>query len=118
MTPEEIQAVEDKRVADNAAREKAAKQRSQERAVEFSKQPIEIVGDGLAFNINGPGLGLPGRLTIGGQDIPTTRWEDRTVRGQIPEGVRGEVVLMSGDGIVRKGHYPSVPKPAPALATK
>lgn len=118
MTPEEQKIIEDQKAAKKAEADKAAKQRLVERAAEFSKIPIVIVGDNSAFNIDGPGLGVGGRLTIGGHDIHTTRWEDRTIRGQIPEGVKGEVVLTSTDGIVRKGVYPSPPKGAaqPAAA--
>lgn len=108
MTPEEQKAADDKKKAEKDAAE-AAKKMPPERVAELSQQPVVIVGGPGVFNINGPGLGKSGRLTIGGHDVPTTRWEDRTVRGEIPDGLKGEVVLETSDGVIRKGVYPAAP---------
>lgn len=82
-----------------------AEKKRTEIAAETAKKPIEIIGGPGPFNIVGPGLGDNGRLTIGGIEIATTRWGDKSVRGQIPEGLEGEVVLTTTSGMVRKGVY-------------
>lgn len=104
-----------------AADQKAAEQQmladQKAAANELLKTPVIIAGTaGSAFSIDGPGLGDSGTLTIGGRVIPTTRWEDRTIRGQLPQGVRGDVVLTTPTG-VRKGVFPHVRKEAVKTTT-
>lgn len=96
MTVEEQKEADAKALAD---KNKAAV------TAEQAKEPIVIVGGPGPFTIAGPGLGSKGRLTIGGFEIATTRWDDRSVRGEIPLGLAGEVVLTTVEGTVRKGVY-------------
>ncbi len=73
--------------------------------------------EGGAYAIEGSGFGgSKGTLTIGNQDIPITRWEDRTIRGILPVGVRGLVELKTSSG-VRYGAYPAPPAPVVTTVT-
>jgi hypothetical protein len=105
MTPEEYKA---KTAADKANEAQlAADQRA--KAAHVNAQEVVIVGvEGSAFNINGVGFGGSGLLTIGGRPIPTTKWDDTKIRGQLPYGVAGAVVLTTSTG-VRHGVFPHVP---------
>jgi len=80
---------------------------------EPSKAPVEpkpiasIIGaPGSIFNINGD-FGRVGVLTIGGQAIVPTRWDERGLRGLLPTDASGEVKIVNGDGEVWTGHYPA-----------
>lgn len=109
MTSEELEAAERKKAAEKAKADEVAAQLQRERDAELAKIPVQIVGGPGLFNISGPGLGKPGILTIGGREVRTTRWDDRTIRGEIPEEFKGEVILTNAAGLVRKGVYPYVP---------
>jgi hypothetical protein len=108
MTPEEQKAADAKKVAEDKKLADEAVALQKEAAAELAKIPVVIVGGPGVFNIDGPGLGTAGRLTIGGHDVATTRWEDRTIRGEIQPGLKGEVILTNSNGLVRKGVYPYV----------
>lgn len=89
----------------------AAPEAKPAKAAETVPPPVVIHGSaGGAFSINGPGLGTGGTLTVGGQAIPTPRWEDRTIRGVMPPDAQGEVVLTTPNG-VRRGTFPYVSPP-------
>lgn len=91
--------------AARAADEKAA-QTAKDAVVADAKKPVVIVGrPGGAFNIDGVGFGGSGQLTIGGRVIVTTSWRDTRIKGQIPEGISGAVVLTTDSG-VRHGVFP------------
>lgn len=95
----ENQAAVEKAAADQQAANKAA-------LAAQAKAPIVVVGRaGGAFTIDGPGLGPSGTLVIGGRLIPTTRWDDKSVRGQLPEAISGAVVFTNEKG-VRHGIFP------------
>jgi hypothetical protein len=105
MTPEEYRAKEaaDKKVEAQIAADQVAK------AAHVNAEAVVIVGaGGSAFNINGVGFGGSGLLTIGGRPIPTTSWTDTKIRGALPYGVKGAVVLTTSSG-VRHGVFPHVP---------
>lgn len=106
---EEQKAAADKAVLDKKNEAKiAADQRLA--AEELSKIPVVVVGDeklGGPFSIHGSGYGSSGSLTVGGRLIPTTKWTDNTIKGQIPAGVKGAVVLTTAKG-VRHGTFPHV----------
>ena len=95
----ESQAALVKRLAERVAAEKRAEDLAN------AKKPVVIEGGPGAFCIYGPALGTAGTLTINGVYIKTTRWDDLSVRGVLPEGLRGEIVLTRADGVVRKGVY-------------
>lgn len=120
-TPEEQAAAKakaDKDAADKAVTERAQKdaeaaQTEQQRAQAeaYAKEVVEISGGPGAFVIYGHGFGSSGSLTVGGREIKTTSWSDTRIKGTLPEGVKGDVVLTTPSG-VRKGVYP-----APSKAT-
>lgn len=105
----------------DAADKKKADQRAEDQKkleAEQSKVPVIIAGDavlGGPFSITGPGLGNGGVLTIGGREIPTTRWDDRSIRGELPPATKGDVVLKTDSG-TRRGTFPP-PKPVVAKVT-
>lgn len=119
MTPEELSAkaaadaVTANRAADDA-RVKAeqaanARREAQQKAEDDAllKEPVVIHGRaGGAFSIDGPGLGSSGTLIIGGQVIPTTRWDDRSIRGTLPVGTQGAIRLQTQKG-ERHGTFPT-----------
>lgn len=106
-------AATDKAAADKAAADKrAGEQQAKDQragAEELAKTPVIVVGDaklGGPFSISGSGFGgSKGTLTIGGRVFDTTRWNDVSVKGQLPPGVRGDVVLTTSSG-VRRGVFP------------
>lgn len=68
---------------------------------------------GGAFSIEGTGFGSSGDLRIGGRTIPTTRWQDNSVKGQLPPDLEaGDVVLKTQSGSELKGKWPYVPQVA------
>jgi hypothetical protein len=93
--------------------------RKQQAAVTESAASATVVvhgREGGAYAISGVGFGgSKGTLTIGGRPIDITRWEDHTIRGVLPVGVRGLVELKTDSG-TRYGAYPA-PPPVPT-ATK
>jgi hypothetical protein len=101
MTPEELAAERAKKIA------------------EANKQPVVIQGDpkgGGPFTILGDEFGTEkGTLTIGGQSVKITSWAEGRIKGELPTGVKGDVVLSTTNG-TRHGKWP-VPAPAPAAAT-
>jgi hypothetical protein len=96
MTPEEKAAADTKAEADRIA----AAQRAEAEA--RNAEPVVVIGDaklGGPFNIDGPGLGnSAGSLTIAGQVIKTTSWTDLHIKGTVPAGLKGEVVLTTSSG--------------------
>jgi hypothetical protein len=103
MTPEEQKAADAKEAERVAALQKSA-------AAAIAATPVIIPGDGKhdePLSITGEGFGMQGSLTIGGVVIKTTRWTDRSIKGVIPAGVRGAVVLTTAGG-VRHGTFPHV----------
>lgn len=108
----EAQAAADKAAAEQALADQKAL------AEEQSKMPVIVHGTaGGPFSIDGTGFGGSGTLTIGGRTIQTVRWEDRTIRGTVPPGTRGEVVLTTASGVVRKGTFPYSPPQATRVTT-
>ncbi len=100
-------AAEDKKAAEANEKQLLADQKAA--AEELAKTPVVVVGRaGGAFSIDGPGLGSSGILTIGGRQVVTTRWDDRSVRGILPAGIKGDVVLSNAAG-TRKGVFPTPP---------
>lgn len=69
---------------------------------------VVIAGNpGFKFSISGAGFGPSGTLTIGGQRIPTTRWDNENIRGDMPADAKGDVVLVpSNGGKTWTGVYP------------
>jgi hypothetical protein len=127
----EKKAVDDKKSAEDkeAADQIAADQKAA--ADEAAKQPVVIVGAaGGPFNVGGSGFGgSKGSLVIGGRAVHITRWNDTSIKGTLPLGVKGDVVLTTAEGQVRHGKFPHVPpvivetttttvKTAPAPTTK
>lgn len=57
---------------------------------------------GGAFNIDGAGFGdEQGSLTISDRHIETTRWNDRSIKGQLPKDMKpGTVEVKSPTGKV------------------
>ena len=83
----------------------AADQKAAEEAV--LKTPVIINGRaGGAFSIDGPGLGASGTLFIAGRVIPTTRWDDNSIRGILPPNVAGPIRLQTDKGD-RTGVFPT-----------
>jgi len=112
--------------AETAAKAAAEKQvqkheedlKKQQTAVVESAESATVVvhgREGGAFSIEGSGFGSKGTLSIGGQVIPTTRWDDRSIRGILPVGTRGIVELKTSNG-TRYGAYPA-PAPVPMTRT-
>lgn len=90
-----------------AVNEEQAKKDQLAAADQRANEPVVVIGRaGMAFTIDGPGLGSGGTLTIGGRPIPTTRWDDRSIRGTLPPGVSGDVVL-NANGVTRRGTFPT-----------
>lgn len=76
---------------------------------------VRIVGQpGGPFSIDGADFGQPGELLIGGVRIDVTRWNDNSIKGVLPRGIKGDVLLKTSTG-VRRGTYP--PKPIVATTT-
>lgn len=116
MTPEE-------QATANRAAAAAKITPEQQKAVDAAEvDRMKIVLSGLSpgvFCINGSGFGPSGSLTIGGVAITNiTRWEDETVRGALPAGMKGQVVLTPSNGKpTRYGHYPELPRPLAVRTT-
>lgn len=55
---------------------------------------------GGPFNIDGSGFGTSGMLVIGNHHIPTTRWSDNLIKGQLPADTpeEGEAVITLVNG--------------------
>lgn len=69
--------------------------------------PLVISGwSGGVLHIRGKGFGIGGSLTIGGHNITTTKWDDDDIRGTVPVGVKGAVIITARDGTVQKGTFP------------
>lgn len=78
--------------ANNPNLSPAAKQALKDQ-LKFSGKP------GGPFNIDGAGFGTSGSVSIGGRQIPTTRWNDRSIKGSLPSDTPdGEVVVRTADG--------------------
>jgi len=90
---------------------------TQPAALEAAKGPIEIHGNpGWEYSIKGSGFGTAGSLTIKGIAIPTERWDDENVRGHMPIGAKGEILLTPSRGKLLKnasGDNPAEYAPAP-----
>ncbi len=90
-------------------------------AVKSEAKPVVVSGRiGGAFSIDGEGFGnAGGTLMIGGRVIPTTRWNDRSIKGQLPADLgSGEIVLTTAAG-VQKGVWPTPPpKEVPVLVVR
>lgn len=101
MTPEEQKMVDDKKEADRvAAAQKAA----------VNADPVIVEGDaklGGPFSISGTGFGTQGALIVAGQVIKTTKWQDNSIKGAMPAGLSGDVVLKGAFG-ERHGKWPYV----------
>lgn len=94
----------------NAVREDAAAHNRTPTEQKAAQQlrGIEIAGrQGMPFSISGAGFGSSGTLTINGQAMPTTRWNDTSIKGQLPDNVQsGEVEVRPADGSpVQKGMF-------------
>lgn len=116
QNPATPQTAADKAAADKLAaeqtraREEQIKKDQLAQAQQKNSEEIRIVGvAGGPFNITGAGFGASGTLTVGGREIPTTRWDDNSIRGTLPPGVKGAVVLKTSSG-ERKGTFPSPPR--------
>lgn len=72
-------------------------------------KPVVIDGGPGPFCIYDAGLGSSGTLTIGGTAVEISRWDEKNIRGVIPEGVKGDVVLTTEHG-VRRGVFPYASK--------
>lgn len=71
------------------------------------KTPVIIEGRaGGAFSITGEGFGDSGVLFIGGRVIPTTRWDNMSIRGTLPPGIKGPIRLQTANGD-RHGEFPT-----------
>jgi len=79
--------------------------------------PIVIHGNpGWEYSIKGSGFGTAGSLTIAGIAIPTERWDDENVRGHMPIGAKGPILLTPSRGKLLKnasGGNPAEYAPAP-----
>jgi hypothetical protein len=85
--------------------EEAHTKRQEEEAKRLANEPVVIVGlPGEAFNIRSAGLGSLGNMSIGGVPVKITRWDDNQIRGVLPAGAEGTVML---NGVAR-GVYPPV----------
>lgn len=95
-------------VATDAVAAGAAGAAAQRKAADAatSDEPVVIQGGPGAFAIYGRGFGGDGSLVIGGHVVKTTSWTDTRIKGELPEGVKGDVVLTSSSG-VRRGVYPT-----------
>lgn len=65
---------------------------------------------GTPFNVDGVGFGSGGTLSVSGRLIPTTRWNDTSIKGVLPKDLKGgEIVItpMDGEvaGVVQKGTF-------------
>lgn len=58
---------------------------------------------GEPFSVSGEGFGSSGSLTIGGTPIETSRWNDRSVKGFVPVGAKGAIVLTTTTGKLSLG---------------
>ncbi len=108
MTLEEQKVAEAKVAADKAAAYRGAVE--QKAAVdESNKVEVVIEGDpkGGLFTITGENLGSQGALTVAGQTIKTTSWDNRRIKGVMPAGLKGDVELKGAFG-VRHGKWPHV----------
>ncbi len=83
------------------------------KAAQANRGPLVISGHpGGPFNIEGSGFGdgtpsKPGGLVIiGGRVVPTTSWTDTTIKGQLPVGVQGSVLVQPTGKPEQKGVYP------------
>ena len=71
---------------------------------------------GGAFSIDGPGLGAGGAghvLSVNGVLVPTTRWDDRSIRGTLPPDAKpGPVTIQAGPKVL-KGTYGAIDPTVP-----
>ena len=81
--------------------------------------PIHINGNpGWEYSIKGAGFGTAGSLTINGIAIPFERWDDENVRGHMPIGAKGDILLTPSRGRLLKtasGDNPAEYAPAPPV---
>jgi hypothetical protein len=71
-----------------------------------NKQFVLSGAPGSAFSVDGPGLGTGGTLTVNGVVVPTTRWDDRSIRGILPVDAKpGPVVIQQTGGKTLNGKY-------------
>lgn len=64
------------------------------------KDEVVIIGAAPGpFNIEGSGFGDSGQLAIGGVAVPTTKWSDTKIKGQLPAGISGIVELRTPTGV-------------------
>lgn len=106
----------DKTSAARLTAEEAQIQTDQRAAAEdVLKTPIVVVGAaGGPFNIRDENLGgSKGTLTIGGHPCPISAWGDGVIKGLLPTGVKGAVVLQTSLG-TRTGVFPT---PHPKVVT-
>jgi hypothetical protein len=77
-------------------------------AAAVAHPPLEIIGAvGFGFNLRGEGFGTEGVLTVGGQSVRVTSWQDTVIKGVLPERVQGEIVMTLPSGVVRRGTFPT-----------
>lgn len=109
----------DKVAADQKLYNETVEADQKAREEELARQPINVVGStmGGPFTIGGVGFGSSGTLTIGGREIPTTRWDDNQIRGVLPPGVKGDVVIKTGSG-ERHGTFPTPPPQTETVTTQ
>lgn len=72
-----------------------------------NQEGVVVVGRvGGPFNINGEGFGTSGTLMISGRTIPTTRWNDVSIKGQLPDDLKpGPIVLKVAGKPDQKGEW-------------
>lgn len=99
--------------ADAAALKKEQERKTTQADAEakaWMSEPVVIEGDqklGGPFSISGTGFGTQGVLTVAGEAVKITRWTDHSIKGDMPAGLKGDVVLKVAKGI-RRGQWPYV----------
>lgn len=77
------------------------------KAPEPTKDPFTIVGAPPGpFNVRGASFGSTrGSVSIGGHICPISGWRDDVIKGVLPVGVKGEVIVTTSNGVL-KGTFP------------
>lgn len=72
------------------------------------KYDFTVVGvAGGIVNVRGAGFGTArGQMTVGGYGVPLSSWQDTVIKGLLPFGVKGEVVVTTASGAKQKGVLP------------
>jgi hypothetical protein len=86
----------------------AANRTPTEAQIADANAPISLKARaGYPFNLEGRGFGNEkGVLTVNGRTLETSRWNDRSVKGQLPHDIEsGEVTLRTASGHERKGTF-------------